>query len=54
MGVYINKNNIIDKSWNMKKNIKRTKDHASIIFKSIEYFNYTESILMGKAWDASR
>lgn len=54
MGVYINKNNIIDKSWNMKKNIKRTKDHASVIFKSIENFNYTESILMGKAWDAAR
>ena len=54
MGVYINKNNIIDKSWNMKKNIKRTKDHAYIIFKSIENFNYTESILMGKAWDAAR
>jgi hypothetical protein len=54
MGVYINKNNIIDKSWNMKKNIKRTKDHASIIFKSIENFNYTESILLGKAWDAAR
>ena len=54
MGVYINKNNIIDKSWNMKKNIKRTKDRASIIFKSIENFNYTESIRMGKAWDAAR
>lgn len=37
-----------------EKNIKRTKDHASVIFKSIENFNYTESILMGKAWDAAR
>ena len=54
MGIYINKNNIIEKSWNMKKNIKITKDHASIIFKSIENFNYTESMLMGKAWDAAR
>lgn len=54
MGIHINKKNIIEKSWNMRNNIKTTKDRASVIFRSIENFNYTESILMGKAWDAAR
>jgi hypothetical protein len=54
MGIHINKKNIMEKSWSMRNNIKTTKDRASVIFRSIENFNYTESILMGKAWDAAR
>lgn len=54
MGIFINRNNVIDKAQAMRKNIYETKHQASLIFQSINNFDDTKYELMGKAWDGAR
>ena len=53
MGIFINRNNVIDKAQAMRKNIYETKHQASLIFQSINNFDDTKYELMGKAWGFS-
>jgi len=54
MGIYINRNNILEETRSIREKNYHTKHQVSLIVESINKFNGTKDILTGKAWDASR
>ena len=54
MGIYINRNNILEETRSIIESIDNTKHQVSLIFESINKFNDTKDVLTGKAWDACR
>ena len=54
MGIYINRNNILEETRSIIESIDKTKHQVSLIFDSINKFNDTKDVLTGKAWDAGR